>query len=94
MKTMTHLEIILWIQENVFEITEEFSGYTAAYFTDQGQLQSTGRTLVECILKANNAVLQEDNSLNLIPRTPEEQIKALMYVKELKVERINSGNNQ
>jgi len=92
MKQMTHLDVILWIQENTYEITQDLNeGYTIMYRTEQGGYHSHGITLIECVLNANNAVLQEDNSLDLTSRTPEQQVRALEYVQELKNKGLNYG---
>ena len=95
MKQMTYLDIILWIQENVYEKETYDSGiYDISYKTLSGSINFVeGTTLIECVLKANNAELVLEKPLDLTPRTPQEQVKAIAYVQHLKETGGYDGNN-
>jgi len=65
MKTMTYLEIILWFEANVFDIYTDTDGsYTIKYAIDDeyGVACSYEKSLIECVLKANNAELNNGNN--------------------------------
>jgi len=96
MKTMTYLDIILWIQDNVFEIYENLNKQCVIeYYLPVGKpIKQKADTLLLCVLQANNAELNLEKSLDLTPRTPEEQIKAKAYVESLKHLGDNNGNNK